>query len=126
MNHSPSLTSVVKQFTSWREASGKGKQTPPPLKQQAIALIPHYPIGQIINALSINHRTIKRWSVQSEAPQSAAFVSLPALLPDNEIATPQLLTTCEFPNGIQLKLTKENLTSELLSLLYQLTPENTI
>jgi hypothetical protein len=38
MNHSPSLKSVVKQFTSWREASGKGKQTPPPLKQQAIAL----------------------------------------------------------------------------------------
>ena len=123
MNHSPSLKSVVKQFTSWRETSGKGKYTPSSLKQQVIALIPHYPVGQIINALSINHRTLKRWSVQSEAPQPTAFISLPALLPENEITTPQLLTICEFPNGIQLKLTNESINSELLSLLYQLTPE---
>jgi hypothetical protein len=124
VNQSLSLESVVRQFTAWRETYQKGRHTPKSLKQQAVALKSNYPVGQIINSLGINHRTLKRWSLQSEDKQPTTFISLPALLPENKIAAPQLLATCEFPNGIQLMLTNESLNTDLLSLIYQLKPEH--
>ena len=124
MNHSISLESVVKQFTSWRKTPRRERHTPDLLKQQAVALKSHYPVSHIINALGINYRTLKHWSVDSEDPQSTAFISLPGLLPENKITEPQLFASCEFPNGIQLKLPHDSLNMDLLSLIYQLKPEN--
>lgn len=124
MSHSLSLESVAKQFASWREASHRERQTPQSLKQQAVALKSDYPVSQIISALGINHRNLKRWSILSERDEPSAFVSLPALLPKDKSIAPQLLATCEFPNGIQLQLTTDILKTDLLSQIYRLKPED--
>ena len=124
MNQSPSLESVVKQFTSWREASHRERHTPKSLKQQAVALKSQYSVSQIINALGINHSSLKRWSSQSEQGEPSAFISLPALFPEEKSSAPQLLACCKFPNGIQLQLTTDILNTDLLSQMYQLKTTN--
>ncbi len=56
MNHSPSLKSVTKQFTSWRDSHPKRSYTPKLLQQQAVALKSQYSVTQIINALKKRKR----------------------------------------------------------------------
>ena len=120
MNHSPSLKSVTKEFTSWRDSHSKRSYTPKLLQQQAVALKSQYSVTQIINALGINHKALKRWSVITKSSQTTSFVSLPALIPENKQAQTPELVDCKFPNGIELKLVYEHLNADLLSVLYQL------
>ena len=124
MSQTLSLESVSKQFTAWRETYHSPRHTPEALKQEAVALKANYPVSHIIKVLGINHRTLTRWSVRYESTPSSDFISLPALFPENKITIPQLLAICEFPNGIQLKLPHDYLNMDLLSLIYQLKPEN--
>lgn len=126
MNHTPSLNSVSKQFTTWRETYDRSRHTPSSLKQQAVELKSHYPISKIINTLGINHQTLKRWSLQNKKSQANQFISLPALLPEKNNASTQCLATCEFPNGIKVTLTHEILNTNLLSLIYQLKSEGAL
>ena len=120
MNHSPSLKSVTKEFTSWRDSHSKRSYTPKLLQQQAVALKSQYSVTQIINALGINHKALKRWSVITKSSQTTSFVSLPALIPENKQTQAHELVDCKFPNGIQLKLTSDHLNADLLTVLYQL------
>jgi len=119
MSHSQLLESVAKQFTSWRTSRHKGQNTPISLKEQAVALKSDYPVGKIVTTLGINHSTLKRWSENHEAPKQSTFISLPAAIPASN-TTPSLFITCEFPNGILLTLTEEQLNNELLSRIYDL------
>ncbi len=120
MNHSLSLESVAKQFTSWRATRHKGKNTPTSLKEQAVALKSHYPVGKIVTALGINHSALKRWSENNEASTQPTFISLPATIPEGNTTPSLLFITCEFPNRVLLRLTEEQLNHDLLSRIYNL------
>jgi hypothetical protein len=56
--------------------------------------------------------------------QPTAFISLlaPKVL-NNPIAI-QFIASCEFPNGVQMKLTNESINANLLLLIYQLKSED--
>ena len=120
MNYSQLLESVAKQFASWRTSCNKGQNTPASLREQAVALKSHYPVGKIVTALGINHTALNRWSVSNDTSKQPTFISLPALLPETKTVRPLSFTSCEFPNGIVLKLTEEQLNSGLLSKIYNL------
>jgi len=122
MNHSQLLESVAKQFTSWRTSRHKGQNTPISLREQAVALKSHYPVGKIVTVLGINHSALKRWSENHEASRQPTFISLPATIPESNTTPSLLFFTCEFPNGVLLTLTEEQLNNDLLSRIYGLRP----
>jgi len=120
MSHSQLLESVAMQFASWRTTGDKGKNTPALLREQALALKSHYPVGKIVTALGINHSALKRWSENNEASKQPTFIALSATLPETNAIRPPSFTFCEFPNGIVLRLSEEQLNSGLLSKIYDL------
>ena len=125
MNHSPSLKSVVKQFTSWRDSHPKRSNTPKLLQQQAVALKSQHSVSQLINALGINHKALKRWSAVTQSSQTS-FISLSTLITENKQTQTGQFVNCKFPNGIKLKLPHDNLNADLLSMLYQLKSEGQV
>ena len=77
----PTLASVTLQFSDWRAARGnKRSRVPGDLRQQAMALLDHYPQSHVIEALRINSQMLKNWqqallSEPSSEP-SSDFVEL--------------------------------------------------
>ena len=72
------LEEVQAGFARWR-ASGRTRRTPAPLRAQAVELLAHHRIGEVTQALGVDHRRLSRWrrelSGSGVAPE--AFVELP-------------------------------------------------
>lgn len=73
------LETVDQAFQEWRSTRPhKASKTPYSLRQQAVGLIPHYPMNLILKKLDINSDALKSWiHEQSPMPSSHEFVSLP-------------------------------------------------
>jgi hypothetical protein len=124
--HNPSaLDQLARDFASWRNDPRDAKATPAALRQQAVRLRSAYRVSQIIEALGINYRALKRWSDEYHTPTTApAFVALPTdstadpITPSVDDGAGSVL--CELPNGVRLTLATHTLSPTLLSTLCQL------
>ena len=76
----PSLRDVQAAFAHWR-ASGTPRRTPPALRAQAVSLLSHHRISEVINALGLDHRRLSRWRRALSASEHAVpvndFIALP-------------------------------------------------
>ncbi len=101
----PTLDEVAAAFHSWRIHKPKGNPAiPEPLKQQAVALLPHYPMGQLLTALRLNHQPISRWkrqAVEPHRPVTPAFVTLEPLREDEALT---LTWSTQTAQGIPLSV----------------------
>jgi len=124
MNPAISLETVAQHFVAWRtscQTNGRSV-TPIHLQQEAVTLKSNHSKKEITKALGINHSTLKRWSATQETTNSN-FIALAA--EDIDIATEITSgnASCEFPNGIRLTLSVNELSSNLLQQIYQIRQE---
>jgi len=57
---SPSLREVQEAFTAWRREQPR-RHTPQALRAQAVGLLSHYRISEVVKALKLDHRRLSRW-----------------------------------------------------------------
>lgn len=112
------LEATVAAFTQWRNTRTlSNKKTPESLRQQAVALLPHYSISRITRALKLSHSQLKGWSsVTSPAAKNLSFITLPSV--EENSLTEQLNLEVRLNNGTQLRLSGE-ISSSLLCFLVQ-------
>lgn len=103
---SPSLAEVAEEFAHWRRTR-TNPRTPEDLQQKAVKLLAHYRVNEVLKALGLCHKGLKRWKHQwssdlSEVSphSSGAFLTLPALPEPNGRIDP-------LPGQISLKLTRQ-------------------
>ena len=124
MNSAISLETVAQHFAVWR----KNRQphgssvTPIQLQQEAVTLKSHHSKKEITKALGINHSALKRWSATQEAT-NPGFIALATEDIESVMENVSGSASCEFPNGIQLILPVNKLSSSLLQQIYQIIPE---
>jgi len=56
----PRLEEVQEAFARWRGECPRG-HTPPTLRAQAVSLLSHYRISEVLRALKLDHRRLSRW-----------------------------------------------------------------
>jgi len=124
MNTENSLETVVQHFATWRTSSQtKGRSvTPAHLQQEAVALKSNHSKKEITEALGINHSALKRWSATQDAT-NPGFIAVAAEDIDAAMGVTSGNARCEFPNGIQLILPVNKLSSSLLQQIYQIRQE---
>ena len=73
------LSNIIADFEQWRRNKPvKHSPTPQHLRQQVVALLPHYPRNKITASLRISGAQLKQWCAVSEAPiELDDFVELP-------------------------------------------------
>lgn len=80
----PRLHEVQEAFARWRRECPRG-HTPQELRAQAVSLLSHYRISEVMKALKLDHRRLSRWRREgSSMPAEAArgeFVELPVAEP---------------------------------------------
>ena len=77
MSNSEQLSSVIAAFEQWRHHKN-GRQTPTPLRQQAVALLDNYSSSKITSALSISGTQLKHWAESLQVAETPVpFVHLP-------------------------------------------------
>jgi hypothetical protein len=89
-NAVPSLAEVAAEFTRWRQTR-TSPRTPAALQQKAVALLSQHRVSEVMKALGVYHKGLKRWKQKwsSEtaalpAPTAAApFIVLPTLAQDS-------------------------------------------
>jgi len=124
MNSAISLETVAQHFAVWR----KNRQphgssvTPIQLQQEAVTLKSHHSKKEITKALGINHSALKRWSATQEAT-NPGFIALATEDIESVMENVSGSASCEFPNGIQLILPVNKLSSSLLQQIYQIRPK---
>jgi len=86
-NAAPSLGEVAEAFAHWRQTRTSSR-TPEELQQKAVALLSHYRVSEVMKALGVYHKGLKRWKQQWSpetpglaAPGAAPFIVLPAPAP---------------------------------------------
>lgn len=71
------LESVSSAFSLWRQNRvSRNESAPEFLRRQALELLAHHSSNRVIEALKINHATLKRWQRITEVMPSS-FVALP-------------------------------------------------
>ncbi len=112
------LEITASAFEDWRNnRSHSAHKTPETLRQQALALLPHYSTSKIIRTLKLSHTQLKIWSGKSKrVNKPLKFVALPPSSKQPCLAP--LALELVFTNGCQMKLTGE-ISSEILSSLLQ-------
>jgi hypothetical protein len=103
-----SLESVAAAFQDWRDnRPGKRQKTPIALRQQALALLAHYSVSNVIDTLGLSHSALKSWqrTAQCEQP-SPDFVPLtPPVTPaDNDTFNSPLRIHVTFSHGAQMSI----------------------
>ena len=83
-NAAPSLGEVAEAFARWRQTRTSSR-TPEGLQQQAVALLSHYRVSEVMKALGVYHKGLKRWKQKWSPetpglamPVAAPFIVLPA------------------------------------------------
>lgn len=118
MSQQEEIHSVAIAFEQWRNNRvSSHARIPESLRQQAVGLLPFYPIRKITTTLKLSHSQLKRWTgALSSDNEAASFVRLPSI--EKEVHSNQLNLELRFNNGTLLKLAGE-LSSTLLSSLVQ-------
>ncbi len=71
------LDSVASVFNHWRVTRTSPKAAvPDTLREQAIELLSHYKLSQVITSLKINHSMLKRWRGIDNSSNITTFVPL--------------------------------------------------
>lgn len=71
------LESVTSAFNDWRtQRTSLGARIPLSLQQQAIQLLQTHSTSQVIKALNINHKMLKRWQQQQADTPACEFINL--------------------------------------------------
>lgn len=78
----PSLAEVKEAFRHWREQPQRGR-TPLSLRVQAVGLLSHYRISQVLQELHLDHRRLSSWrselSGDSPTGSDPDWVSVPTV-----------------------------------------------
>jgi hypothetical protein len=114
---SDQLADTLAAFEVWRNNKpSKSCATPTYLRQQAVALLPHYTSSAIAKALHISGGQFKRWRLDVQTqPDALRFISLP---PSQEESSGQPLSLeINLANGHQLLLSGELNIEQLIALL---------
>jgi len=100
MSNQDKLQTVTIAFEQWRNIRmHRTTKTPKALCQQAVKLLPHYPISQIIKTLKLSHAQLKGWNNGSSnknsclTPKRGSFVRLAEV---NETSEPSPSLTLEW------------------------------
>ena len=95
------LESVATAFVDWRSHRAHRREAVPiALQQQAVALLEHHKQVEVLRALQINSKMIKRWR-QSHAPETVPqFVNLASAMP---ISSDLRITLCH-PQGGHMEI----------------------
>ena len=88
----PSLAEVAEDFAHWRRTR-TSPRTPEELQQKAVKLLERYRVNEVLKALGLCHKGLKRWkqrwgSERSEvlSCSSGGFLTLPpSLQPNSEV-----------------------------------------
>ena len=111
----PNLAEVAEEFAHWRRTR-TSPRTPEALQQKAVKLLDHYRVNEVLKALGLCHKGLKRWqqrwsSERSEvSPRSSgAFLMLPRSPDPNREAAP-------LTDRIGFKLTRQVGEHETLSI----------
>ncbi len=104
MSNKDNLQTLATAFEQWRNTrTHRAAKTPKPLRQQAVKLLPHYSISQIIQRLKLNHAQLKNWADGSnKIPPPNQFVTLPEASED--LSACALTLEWQFPDGAQCRL----------------------
>jgi len=98
MEHHLTLEEVSQAFTDWRQTRTKRTKIPNHLIQQ-ITHLKKYPRFKIMQALKLNHRTLKEIL---ETPKSIDFINL-SIIPDPKV-TATVACTLSRVDGAVLKI----------------------
>ncbi len=72
------LSSTIAAFEQWRnDKPNKCSPIPPVLRQQALALLPHYSRSKIALSLRISGHQLKQWAALHVPNEREDFVELP-------------------------------------------------
>jgi hypothetical protein len=101
---SDQLADTLAAFELWRNNKpSKSSVTPVSLRQQAVALLPHYSKSAITKTIRISGGQFKRWRLEYQTqPDAPSFIPLPSLQ-DVSLAQP-LSLEINLANGHQLLL----------------------
>jgi hypothetical protein len=108
------LAAAITDFTHWRKAkSHSSEQTPESLRQQAVALLEHFPFTRVTTTLKLSSNLLRRWSQQQPVAvheqQPNEFITLPpSETPKNQLALELVLG-----NGCQMRLSGDISTEQL-------------
>ena len=78
-----SLEEVAHEFAEWRRHRTT-LQTPDALRRKALALLSSYRVSDVLNALNLSHKSLKRWQqtlLPPPAPSSPATTANVAFMP---------------------------------------------
>jgi len=121
MNSAISLETVAKHFAAWRmnrQTLGRSV-TPIHLQQEAVTLKSNHSKKEITEALGINHSTLKRWAAAQDTT-TLGFVELTTEPIDIALEVSSNNASCEFPNGMRLTLPVNEISSNLLQQISQI------
>jgi hypothetical protein len=102
MQEGLTLEKVAESFSVWRQTRGKRSKIPDDLIQQIVQL-KKYPRFKIMQALKLNHRTLKEIL---DTPKSIDFINFP-IIPDIQ-TTSTIVCSLSRPDGILLKIELKN------------------
>jgi hypothetical protein len=102
---SDQLANTVAIFEQWRsDKSSKSAATPIHLRQQAVALLPHYSKNTVATRLRIRGGQLKRWHLALQAPDEPNhFIQLP----EPQVPPTSLSIEINLENGNQLFISGE-------------------
>lgn len=110
-----SLAEVAEAFAHWRQTR-TSTRTPERLQQQAVGLLSHYRVSDVMKALGVYHKALKRWKQKwlAEAsapavPVATPFIALPA-------APARSHTWSPGASAVALKLTHQRADGSALSI----------
>lgn len=109
----PRLHEVQEAFARWRRECPRG-HTPQELRAQAVSLLSHYRISEVMKALKLDHRRLRRWRREcSSTPAVPARGEFVELLP---VAEPLGAEAPPAETALVLTLTRHEVEGHTVSL----------
>ena len=75
---------------------------PERLRQQAVSLLPHYPISQVLTTLRLNRQQMSLWKQRDPVSEPPAFVTLE---PTREVDALTLTWSTQTARGVPMSVT---------------------
>ena len=119
MQNQSALERVAAAFEHWRQTRlNSVEKIPDELRRQAVALLEHYRLSQIMQTLRVNSTQLKTWRnlLSSDIELSPAFITLPIEPEPEPESAPVLNLAVSLPGGCQLRL-QGDIRPELMSAL---------
>ena len=122
MQNDPTIDSVTEAFNEWRATrKGTRAKTPTALREQAVTLLEHHRLTDVIKALSLNSTTLKSWkNIDSAHSSPSKFVALPNPTPASEQVANQLQVTVRTGQGVEVTVSGQLSPAQLTALIHGL------